>query len=547
MSFSNNPSAGVYVREIDLSQRVANVSTSIGAIIGQARKGPVGVPTLVTSVEDYLERFGEPSPLLGFMTYCALQFLSASDRIYVTRLTKQALTAGMYWTVDDASAIVPNLFLNAFDDGTNQPLGVDDPATNMGFDSSDPAAANMLGIFYCDTPGVWNNDYSVRIRPSNKSGKPPGVDHDTLEFYVDVFKFYDSPSDYPIESFLVSREHKVDGFGRSMYIEDVINAKSKIVRFKDNVFCGQVPVVQSCFEFLDGGSDGDTPDTFQIVNAWDAYLDTEQLDINILINAGYAVEEIHRKMDYVASTRMDSVAILDVPKEYQREVAQTIYYRKGLLNLDSSYSALYVPDIKIFDMYNGLDNVEIPISGHVASIYAITDKVSAPWFAPAGLNRGLLRIKGVTKLYNQGARDALDSAQVNMVRYIPGHGYALWAQGTLQAKTSSLSNINVRRLMNYIEKALSLTVIYSVFDPNDSLLRRSLVSLCETFLRPIQQQRGIYEFVVYCDDRNNPPAVIANGDLVLDVFIDPVLPAKRILLRAIITRTGALFSEVGTI
>ena len=547
MSFSNNPSAGVYVREIDLSTRVANADTSIGAIIGQARKGPVNVPVLVTSVPDFIEIFGEPHPSSGYMPYCALQFLSVSNRCYVTRLAKNDLTAGAFLTVDDPTAEKPVLKLSKFDDGTNQPLGIHDPYNTLGFLPEDPATLNTLGYFYCASSGEWNNRYSIRIRPSNLRGYKPGDHHDVYNFHLDIFLDYNSPTDIPVETFLVSRHlNKVDGFGNSLYIEDVLRLRSKILRYKDNPYCQELPVYFSLFEFLGGGYDGDRIDNYDLINAWNAYLDTETLDINILINAGYTFEDVQRQMDYVARTRMDSIAILDMPRDLQTSVAACVYYRKGILNMESSYSAIYTPTVTVFDMYNGID-VELPISGHVAAIYALTDKMAAPWFAPAGLNRALLKVKKIGAIYNQGKRDALDVAQINMVRYIPGNGYSLWAQTTLQSRASALQNVNVRRLMNFLEKSLSRAVIYSVFDPNDRILRRQLQALCEDFLRPIVQGQGLYDYLVVCDETNNKFETIAAGDLILDVFVDPVIPAKRILLRATITRTGALMQEVGTI
>src|SRR5438093_13587362 len=98
-------SAGVYVKEIDLSQRVAAASTSIGALVGESDKGPVMERTLITSVRQFIETFGKPNPRTSYMHYCALAFLEQSSRLYVTRVVKNdALTAGAFWTVDDLDA-----------------------------------------------------------------------------------------------------------------------------------------------------------------------------------------------------------------------------------------------------------------------------------------------------------------------------------------------------------------------------------------------------------------------------------------------------------
>ena len=103
-----HPSAGVYTSETDLSQRIRAVSSSIGAIVGAAQKGPVGQRIEVFDDVDYKAIFGLPdAKKYGFMSYSAVQFLQSSTRLFVTRLVNGALTAGGYVTVDDPNAPQP--------------------------------------------------------------------------------------------------------------------------------------------------------------------------------------------------------------------------------------------------------------------------------------------------------------------------------------------------------------------------------------------------------------------------------------------------------
>ena len=198
---------------------------------------------------------------------------------------------------------------------------------------------------------------------------------------------------------------------------------------------------------------------------------------------------------------------------------------------------MYSPDLYVADKFNDI-RLYLPPSGFVAAAYARTDRDFESWFAPAGMVRGALNVAGVYKVYDQGKRDALYSSQVNAIRVIEGAGIKIWGADTLQVMPSALSNMSVRRLMIVIEKTLSNALIYSVFDPNDDLLRTRLKSMCERFLQTIQDARGLYSFGVVCDETNNPAASIANGDLNVDIYVDPVLPAKRVMFTAIINRTG---------
>lgn len=535
-------SAGVYVKELDLSQRVAAASISIGAIVGESDKGPVMERTLVTSVRQFIEIFGKPNPRTSYMHYCALTFLEQSSRLYVTRVSKDdALTAGAYWTVDDLEAKTPKTALTNFDNGTNQPLGRHDPFNTVEFDPEKPGIENILGFFCAINPGAWNNEIYVRVRPATRRGVD--TPDDPYIFHVEVFMNYQSTRQLPDESFLVSRDYRIDGFGNQMNIEEVINNKSRYVRFRSNPFAAnKVKILNIASEFLDGAANGSKVSSAAINRGWELYRDPEQLDVNILINGGYTDPAVHLKMDAICQDRGDCVAVLDTPSSEQ-EVSRAIAYRRNTLNLDSSRSALYSPDVQILDTYNDR-KLFVPPSGHIAAAYARTDEQAELWFAPAGMSRGDLKILGVRHIYNLGDRNALTDAQINTIRVIPGAGYKIWGADTLQSMASALSNVNVRRLINFIEKSVSIAGLYSVFNPNDAILQAQLVEMTERFLQPIKSGRGLYSFTVVCDASNNPPELIGSGDTILDVYLDPVIPAKRIHLNAIVTKTGANFREV---
>lgn len=539
---ANHSSAGVYVKELDLSQRVAAASTSIGSIVGASNKGPVMERTLVTSVRQFIETFGKPDPRTSYMHYCALAFLEQSSRLYVTRVIKNdTLTAGAYWTVDDLEAKTPLTALTNFDDGTNTPLGRYDPMNTVGFDPEQAGIENILAFFCASNPGEWNNEIYIRIRPSNKRGvEEPD---DPYVFYVEVFMNYLSSRQLPDESFLVSRDYRVDGFGNQMNMTEVINNKSRIIRVMENPFAApKVKILKQAAEFLDGATNGGRVSSSAINLGWELYRDPEQLDINILINGGYTDPAVQLKMDDICQDRMDCIAVLDMPSGEQ-DVSRAIAYRRNTLNLDSSRSAIYSPDVKILDSFNDRE-LFVPPSGHAAAAYARTDNEAETWFAPAGMNRGDLKILAVNRIYNQGDRDALTDAQINTIRVIPGLGYKIWGADTLQSMASALSNVNVRRLLNFIEKSVQIAGLYSVFNPNDAVLQAQLVEMTERFLKPIKSGRGLYDFTVICDESNNPVELIGSGDTILDVYLDPVIPAKRIHLNAIVTKTGANFKEV---
>lgn len=535
-------SAGIYVTERNDSAYIPTLSPTIAAAVGYSLKGPVNERTLVTSTVDLINKFGPPTPKYTFLHYSGLSFLEEGGTLYMTRVVQNdALTAGAFLTVDDPSASTPILRLSPFDDGTSNPQGIFDPYNNLGFLATDPAAQNTLMWIAAANPGEWNNSLAVAIRPSNKAGTTTATDltFDPYNFYIDVYENYTGPGNRPVESFLICRETKLDGFGQQLYLDEV-NRKSNYIRVRNNPFCANLKVLTGAFCFFAGGSNGTPPTDIQISAAWDLYSDTEVVDVNILINAGVATPTMQHAMSRLSDVRMDCVALLDVPSNMQ-QVADAITYRVETLNIDSDRCALYTPDIKIKDPYNDIE-LFVPLSGFAAAVYARTDRNTFLWNAPAGLSRGALNVLGVRHVYNQVARDALDTNQLCMVRSFPdGKGSVIWAQNTLASQSSALSNINVRRLMCYLEKNIARSALYSIFESNTKVLRLQLQTLVERFMLPIRTKGGVYDFKVVCDDTNNTPNLIASGDVILDVYIDAVIPAKRIHLNAIIVRTGAVF------
>lgn len=367
----------------------------------------------------------------------------------------------------------------------------------------------------------------------------------TPEFTVKVFN-YEVSTSVEVESFTVSLEDRLDGFGVQMQIEDKINTFSRYIRVTKNAaYTGpEYFYSSSTIGLFTGGLLGTAPTSSDISLAWDNFADKEKITVRLLINGGVTSVTVQQKMNTIAANRGDCVAILDMPTQYQSETGQSeVNYRRSVLNLNSNRSAIYTPDLYINDPYND-KLLYVPPSGHVAAVYANTDYVAQAWFAPAGLNRGLLTIQGLRFKYNQAARDLLAPAQVNYMRNFPGQGIAVWEALTMQAKTSALSYINVRRLLDIIEISVSEALLYSVYEPNDDFLRRQIVGMITEFLEVIRNRRGLQEYAVISDDSNNPPSVTGVGQLNVDVYLIPTLPAQKIQLQTVITKQGASFSEL---
>ncbi len=187
----------------------------------------------------------------------------------------------------------------------------------------------------------------------------------------------------------------------------------------------------------------------------------------------------------------------------------------------------------------------IPLNGDVAGTCARTDINDFPWFSPAGTDRGAI-LNAVKLPYNPAKeeRDRLYSNRINPVTFIPGSGIVLFGDKTGFAKASAFDRINVRRLFIYLEKAIAAVARDQLFEFNDEITRTNFVNSVEPFLREVQSNRGISDFVVICDETNNTSAVIDRNEFVADVFIKPARSINFVGLTFVATRTGVSFDEV---
>jgi hypothetical protein len=176
--------------------------------------------------------------------------------------------------------------------------------------------------------------------------------------------------------------------------------------------------------------------------------------------------------------------------------------------------------------------------------------VANVWYAPAGFNRGILNVLGLTDVFTQGERDALYVAQINPLQTFRGEGNVIWGQKTMQTKPSALDRVNVRRLLIILEKAISVSLKYFVFEPNSENTRLRITSMCESYLDTLsaqgafQTELGDKGYMVVCDSTNNTPDTIDRNELHVDVFVKPSRAAEIIELGVIITSTGASFTEL---
>jgi hypothetical protein len=208
---------------------------------------------------------------------------------------------------------------------------------------------------------------------------------------------------------------------------------------------------------------------------------------------------------------------------------------------DTSYAATYWPWVKCIDPGTG-KMVWLPASTVVPGVYAFNDKVAAPWFAPAGINRGGLNTVQYAKFkLTQANKDNLYEANINPLATLSGEGVVVFGQKTLQKEASALDRVNVRRLLIALKNYIGQLADQIVFEQNTATTRNSFIARVTPYLEGVQQKQGLYAFKVVMDDSNNGPAVIDRNQLVGQIYIQPTRTAEFISLDFILMPTGAEF------
>jgi phage tail sheath protein FI len=220
---------------------------------------------------------------------------------------------------------------------------------------------------------------------------------------------------------------------------------------------------------------------------------------------------------------------------------------EGLITADE-YLGIYYPS----GFSTNLDgtNVVVPASHMTLRSLAYNDQVAYQWFAPAGLNRGVVsnassvgyvNAEGefAAVSLNQGLRDVLYTNNINPIRVIPNSGIVLWGQKTRASAESAMDRINVARLLNFIRYQADILSHGFLFEPNDDITRGNAKSAYDALLSSLVTLRGLYDFLVVCDKSNNTPDRIDRNELWIDIAIQPVKAIEFIYIPIRIKNTGS--------
>ena len=566
-------SPGVLARENDQSFLTTQPVQAGAAILGPTVKGPVGIPTIVTTYSDYQNVFGSKI-VSGSSEYTFLTSITAynyfqqgGDSLLVTRIVSGSYTEATSSKIlneDNDSAFT----LETLSEGANQ-----NSSSSLGSQGQleDGTADNIR--WEIASPNTASGTFALLIRQGNDITNNKTI----LETWANLS--LDPNSTNYIEKVIGNAKQSVATDGTDNYIQysgEFANA-SRYVRVKsvstptlnyvDNAgfakseFTSSIPLAsEGAFGAAIGKAFGSgVPANFygdindintqgvkgsDYVTSINLLANQDLFQYNLIVAPGLTKDmsvsggasSLTTLIDN-AQTRGDNLAIIDL-KNYGSGINTVTAAADAI---DSSYASAYWPWLQTIDPDLG-SRVWVPASAMMPGVFAFNDRAGETWFAPAGLSRGgLTTVIRAERALTNGNRNTLYENNVNPIATFPNTGVVVFGQKTLQKRPSALDRVNVRRLLISLKNFISQIADNLVFEQNTIATRNNFLSQVNPYLASVQQRQGLYAFKVVMDESNNTPDVIDRNQLVGQIYVQPTKTAEFIYLDFNVLPTGATF------
>lgn len=563
------------------------------AIIGPAVKGKVGIPTIVTSYSDYVNKYGSSftsgSQAYSYLTSISVYnyFTNGGNTLLVTRVASGSFSPAYSTQIYNANSsyvdldyVDPEYFIgdeNTFIIETLSEGIIMNSSSSLNADGTLVSGSVDNLRWEITNSNTSSGTFTLLIRKGNDSTRNPGIletwtnlsldpfasnyiekvignqvesviqDPDTLEYYTELIGTYSNKSRYVrIQQVLKKTPNYFDNSGVAIPEYALSIPFNQSGSFSQAVGSNIPVTTGKYYDEINNVS-------IQGLNAND-YMESigllankNQYQYNLLTAPGLIKDGTNFPSHSLATTllvstvenRGDAMVIMDI-----------VGYGSNLLPvltnataIDSSYAAAYWPWVQTIDPNTG-QQVWVPPSTMMPGVFAFSDSIGEPWLAPAGLTRGgLSNVIRAERNLTQGNKDSLYAVNVNPINTFPGKGIVVFGQKTLQKKRSALDRIGVRRLLIELKSYISQVADNLVFQQNTVTTRNEFLSQVNPYLSSVQQREGLYSFQVTMDESNNTSNVIDNNQLVGVVQLQPTKTAEFILLDFNLSPTGADFNS----
>ena len=581
-------SPGVYTNENDQSAVSQGPIVVGAAIVGPTVNGVPYVPTIVTTYSDYVAKFGTTfnngtSGDAEYFTSIAARnyFENGGNTLLVTRIThagtgSSALNSFASASVPSSGSLATSFVLDTLAWGAQMnnaggtvisgalPSGTIDnvrfEVTNVNYTqgtftllvrsgNDNQAQKNILETWTNLTMDVNQPNYIARVigntipvyTYSNTDGQG----------YIDYYGDYPNQSRYiTVASVPQAQYNTIDNNGfyiAATYSSSLPAPGSGSANGAFNGGVVDTNLSRYMFEqIISGVNNAQGFTTADYAPALNLLNNTDEYVFNLLLTPGLFLAGGNTAINIgannadpiaVAEGRADALAVVD-PVPYGGTITGTATAANAS---NSSYGATYWPWCQVFSGPMG-KLVWVPASVVMGGVFAFTDEVSAPWFAPAGVTRGgIPNVVKVERKLSLNDRNTLYTDNVNPLATFPGEGVVVFGQKTLQQKASALDRVNVRRLLIALKNYIGAVGRTLVFEQNTAVTRNRFLNQVNPYLDNVVQKQGLYAYKVVMDESNNTPDVVDRNQLIGQIYIQPTKTAEFVILDFNILPTGVQF------
>jgi hypothetical protein len=493
MSYAAYDVPGVFGRIIDATQFVEVTTPLTLGMVGTASKGPLEIPTTVTSIAEFFRLFGPPV-LDSYSYYAADAYFAHGSHMIFTRV-ESAATPAAFATYDVDSSL------------------------------ADPVLTAI-------SEGTWAHDIDIYIVEGSGGAAFIRLD---VYYLGDLVESYDNIDDVDPD------------------FAAALNGVSEFLTAVNGGAGTNVVVPQN--GTLAGGDDGTTGAvdadyigsiTAGVRTGWQHYRNRRQYPLQLIACPDWPDQQVADEMLNIAYERGDCIALIDAPDGQAPTAAGINTWITGLSPAtdEESFGAIIYPWLEVWDAKNN-QSVWTPTSGHFAGAIAYNDHTRGPWYAPAGINRGrLIRATDIRlQLSTDDIRTIYTNGNVNPI--VVNNGINIEGHKTLQTADTALKYIEVRRALLALRLNAEKAGRKVQFKPNDDKTYRELSGIMDGVVAAMlsSEVRAFRELRFRCDSKLNPDRTKRKHEIHAQFYCKPNIGIETIILDLVLTAAGMAFSE----
>lgn len=489
--------------EKDYSGFALLTTTEVGGMVVVSPKGRADQPTLCQSESDILTHFGTPSATYPSL-FEAIAYTRKAPCYVISALGSGALYGGVIVSASGCASLTSGV----------------SSITSYTFADATKSHA-LFASSQCDS--------DLYVNLTSKGG---------TKFNAKLYQLIGTSYIY-LKEYDYSLTREKDGFGTSLYYDDVFNEDPYIIPFVNATTSVTSYAISGSAKYnLDGGSRGTTPTSANITTAWSYFQSANKYPVATFMDVfGDHAGDVNT---LIQSYQIYAQGISIIPYGYS--VSQAVSYRNGL-SLDTDDVGLYYEWTKIQDPYNN-SQAWISNIGSVGKKFAAMNDVYDS-YSPAGVDEdghgGQLSDwtpikveRDLTDLDDGLGSDlqTLNEAQINPIILDEAYGLMVYGDKTLQVSLSDTSFVGTRRLYKLLIKNIVRQVLRKQeFKNIDDYHMFKAKSLTEELLRPVVAGQYLREAIVVCDNNNNTDATKNQRLFILDVYVKATANSQKAILR----------------